>query len=219
MANKDNVLSTLSSTELCDDCLSTASGVKPRQTVYTICTDLFAKGLIYRHHGKCDHCRKAKLTNCVLDGQQAYAETAATAQPPAPQTVDARRPWYWEGNVQAQVVSYLVYNGHTIRNVANTASREAGKDIVAIAPDGSELWVSVKGYPEKSRNVQARHWFSGAVFDLLLYRGQDHDTKLALALPAGFVTYTNLLPRIDWLKETMEFQVFWVLENGSVRVE
>jgi len=113
--------------------------------------------------------------------------------------------WYWEGNVQARVVSYLAYNGYTIQNVANTASREAGKDIVAVAPDGNELWVSVKGYPEKSPNVQARHWFSGAVFDLLLYRGQDPSAKLALVLPEGFVTYTNLLPSIDWLKRTMIF--------------
>jgi len=90
---------------------------------------------------------------------------------------------------------------------------------VAVAPDGSELWVSVKGYPEKSPNVQARHWFSGAVFDLLLYRGQDPSAKLALALPQGFATYTNLLPRIDWLKQMMQFQVFWVSEDGTVRVE
>jgi len=217
VTNTDKVVSTLSSDPLCDDCVSYASGVKPRQTVYTICTGLSAKGLIVRHHGKCSHCRKAKLTSRISDSQQSNIEAAA-AQSSTIETSGAR-PWYWEGNVQAQVVSYLAYNGYAIRNVANTASREAGKDIVATAPDGSELWVSVKGYPEKSRNVQARHWFSGAVFDLLLYRGQDPSAKLALALPEGFVTYINLLPRVDWLKQTMQFQVFWVSEDGSVRVE
>lgn len=53
--------------------------------------------------------------------------------------------WFWEGNVQARVVSYLAYNGYVIRSVANTVSRKSGKDIVAIAPDGNELWGSVKG--------------------------------------------------------------------------
>ncbi len=127
--------------------------------------------------------------------------------------------WYWEGNVQARVVSYLVYAGYAVRNVANTASREVGKDIVAVSPDGRELWVSAKGYPEKSRNVQARHWFSGALFDLVLYRGESTDAKLALALPDGFATYANFLPRVDWLKKAMNFEVFCVSEDGSVRVE
>lgn len=218
MTNKEKVLSALLNATLCHDCLSLASGVKPRQQVYMICTDLYAKKLIHRHHGKCDHCHKGKLTNDVLAGHRTQVEATVTTQTSAPKAVDAR-PWYWEGNVQAQVVSYLAYNGYTIRHVANTASREAGKDVVAVTPDGGELWVSVKGYPEKSSNTQARHWFSGAVFDLLLYHGQDPKVRLALALPAGFVTYTNLLPRIEWLKLAMPFQVFWVAEDSSVMVE
>ena len=52
---------------------------------------------------------------------------------------------------------------------------------------GQELWVSVKGYPrgtEKTNpTVQARHWFQGAVFDIVLYRGEDTQVALAIALP------------------------------------
>ncbi|WP_174819897.1 PD-(D/E)XK nuclease family transposase [Paenibacillus koleovorans] len=43
---------------------------------------------------------------------------------------------------------------------ADTTSRTSGKDIIAIDRQGKELWISVKGYLEKSSNVQARHWFS-----------------------------------------------------------
>ncbi|WP_206922520.1 hypothetical protein [Alicyclobacillus suci] len=154
----------------------------------------------------------------VSGSQPTYSETAATVQESALEAKGTAA-WYWEGNVQTQVVSYLAYNGYTILHAADTASREAGKDIVAVAPDGSELWVSMKGYPEKSSNTQARHWFSAAVFDLLLYHGQDPNARLTLALPAGFVTYANLLPRIEWLKLAMPFQVFWVTEDGSVMVE
>lgn len=148
MTNTDKVLSTLSVAELCDDCLSTASGVKPRQTVYAICTKLFEAHTIIRHHGKCNHCRKAKLVNRACDTQQSRTETAAPDKPPLSEGrgTDA---WYWEGNVQARVVSYLAYNGYKIQNVANTAPREPGKDILAVTPDGCELWVSVKGYPRK----------------------------------------------------------------------
>lgn len=57
---------------------------------------------------------------------------------------------------------------------------------------GKELWVSVKGYPEKSTHVQARHWFAGAVFELMLYRHESATARPAIALPEGFRTYANL---------------------------
>lgn len=218
MTNKNKILAALSHASLCDDCLSAASDVRPRQQVYSICTGLHASKLIHRNHGKCDHCRKAKLTNSRLNNQRPHEETAAAALPSSTPAQESR-PWYWEGNVQARVVSHLAKSGYAIRSVADTASREAGKDIVAVGSNGLELWVSVKGYPENSGNVQARHWFSEAIFDLLLYRGQDPEARLALALPAGSITYSNLLPRIAWLKQTMQFQVFWVSEDGSVGVE
>lgn len=216
--NRDKVLSALSSSKLCDDCLSVTSGVTPRQTVNAISRELSAEELVFRHYGKCDHCHKAKIVNRQSETVLTKRETAASTQIPSAKS-ESTKAWYWEGNVQDRVVTYLTLNGYTIRSVADTASREAGKDIVAVAPDGSELLVSVKGYPEKSSNVQARHWFSGAVFDLVLYRGESPNVRLALALPGGFATYTNLLPRIAWLKQSMQFQVFWVYENGKVFVE
>jgi hypothetical protein len=211
--NRDQILSALKNAELCDDCLSTSSKVYPRQTVNVICRSLSEASLIHRHNGKCNHCNKVKIVNLLRDGVELKF---------APQTVTPStdtKSWYWEGNVQSQVVSFLAKNEYKIISVADTASRVPGKDIIALDPKGIELWVSVKGFPEKSSTVQARHWFSGAVFDLLLYRGENQNVKLAIAFPDGFVTYTNLLPRIDWIKQLMPFEVFWVAENGSVRVE
>ncbi len=218
MTNKDRILSVMTTQEICDDCLSDQSGVRPRQTVYSICRTLSQESVITRNQGKCNLCRKPKLVSLLLSNQSSKKEVASSSldvnNEPS-QTTD----WFWEGNVQAKVVGYLVKNGYDIRSVSDTASRAPGKDIVAITPDGNELWISVKGYPEKSPNVQARHWFSQAVFDLVLYRGEGPNVKLALALPDGFVTYLNLLPRINWLKQTTPFQVFWVSEDGKVRRE
>lgn len=103
--------------------------------------------------------------------------------------------------------------------MADTESRAQGKDIVAISQDGKELWVSVKGYPENSPNNQARHWFSSAVFDLVLYRGQNPDVSLAIGLPEGFSTYKGLIPRIRWLQDSMPFKIYWVAESGKVSVD
>ncbi len=166
----------------------------------------------------CTHCRKSKIVSRVPDTSRSNVETVVSKKPMQIES-DRTNAWYWEGNVQGKVVSHLVQNGYSIRSVADTASRAQGKDIVALAPDGNELWISVKGYPEKSQHVQARHWFSQAIFDLVLYRGASSTAKLALALPEGFTTYANLSPRIEWLKQTMPFEIYWVSENGGVRVE
>ena len=104
-------------------------------------------------------------------------------------------------------------------SIANTASRESGKDIEAITPNGKTLWVSVKGWPEKSQNTQARHWFSQGLFDIILYRDESKDVELALAFPDGFPTYNNLAKRVRWFQELAKFKIFWVSENGSVRSE
>lgn len=69
------------------------------------------------------------------------------------------REWTWEGNVQSAIATHLTSRGYKISSAADTASREAGKDLEARGPDGKLLWVSVKGWPEKSVNTQARHWF------------------------------------------------------------
>jgi hypothetical protein len=90
-----------------------------------------------------------------------------------------------------------------------------------VAADGRdrELWISVKGYPESSAYVQARHWFAGAVFDLILYRDEDTEVALAVAFPADFKTFITLAKRTRWLRQAMPFSIFWVHESGEVTME
>jgi hypothetical protein len=103
-------------------------------------------------------------------------------------------------------------------SVADTASRQKGKDIEAVKASRL-LWVSVKGYPqgtEKTRpSTQAGHWFKQAVFDILEYRGEDTEAELALALP-DFPRYRSLAESIDWLKPKARFTYYWVQESGEV---
>lgn len=218
VTNKDRILSVMSTQEICDDCLSVLSGVYPRQTINQMCRQLSATSLILRYKGNCTRCRKHKIVSRFPDHYHTNVVTVCTYEPTQIGSAQSND-WYWEGNVKAKVVNYLVLNGYFIRSVADTTSRALGKDIVALARDGNELWVSVKGYLEKSQHEQAHHWFSHAIFDLILYRGESSTVKLALALPDGFTTYANLLPRVEWLKQTMPFEIFWVSESGGVRVE
>jgi len=187
------------------------ANLSSRQVAYAACTDLYAQGIIGRERSLCSECGKSKTVNWSMDAQ---VLPAAPSQPAA-----SERPWYWEGHVQAALVSWLVSQGYSIRSAADTLARTPGKDIIAVDAEGRELWVSVKGYPDASPNTQAHHRFAGAIFDLLLYRNESADTRLAVAFPDDFATYRNLAARITWLSTVMPFTIYWVAASGAVRVE
>jgi hypothetical protein len=211
MTIKERILSTIevATGPLCDDCLTKVANLTRRQDAFSVCTELKAQGKISRDQKACTMCAKVKNASWKL-GMDAMPITASVS------VAVQERPWYWEGNVQVQITRHLASQGYIIQSVADTAAKSHGKDIVAVRPDGSPLWVSVKGYPEKSPSVQSRHWFSGAVFDLLLYRNEDPSVQLALGLPDGYTTYHSLFKRIAWLRLPMPFRIFWVKENGEV---
>jgi hypothetical protein len=215
MTHREVVLSVLSGGALCDDCLADKSGVHPRQTINILCRDLENEGSIRRVKADCPACKKHKILNqtagsTIPSWEQGAAISTATA---------GERPWYWEGNVQQKIVEYFQSQGLQVTRTANTASREAGVDIRAMGKTGRELLVSVKGYPDKSSNTQARHWFAEAIFDIVLYRQQYPDCHYAIGLPDGFTTYQNLARRVGWLKKAAPFSFIWVKEDGDVTVK
>jgi hypothetical protein len=196
--------------QLCDDCLSKETGISPRQTINQLCSKLAKVGLIFRNSNCCSSCKNIKITNSI--------NLNTPLDKPKHKEI-SHHSWNWEGNIQATLASFLAKEGYKLTRVANTESRESGKDIEAINPDGKILWISVKGWPEKSENTQARHCFSQALFDIILYRNESKDIELALAFPDGCQTYLNLAKRIKWFKDTARFNIFWISEYGSIRIE
>jgi Holliday junction resolvase-like predicted endonuclease len=142
---------------------------------------------------------------------------------------DPALPWYWEGNVQAQVVNYLVAEGWTIKSVANTAQRQRGIDIVATKAD-RHIAVEVKGFPSTvyargenagqpkrtKPNLQARHWLAEALLTGILIADAGTHTEVALAFPA-VPRYRDLLRRIRHGIERLGFRVLICEETGVVR--
>lgn len=209
---RDRMLELLRTTPLCDDCAAQRLSFTQRQQANVLGRELEAAGLVRRLRAQCAGCQASKLVN--------YSSgTAPPAPAPAASEPADDRPWFWEGNVQHRIVEHLRAEGWSIEQAADTASRESGTDVVARHPDGRRLWVSVKGYPEKSQHVQARHWFGGALFDLIRYRTEDPAVELAIGLPDGFSTYLNLVPRVAWAVQHLPCRIYWVTESRSVRVE
>lgn len=129
--------------------------------------------------------------------------------------------WFWEGNVQSKVISFLANQGYHIRSVADTTSQQQGIDIVA-EKEGIPLWVSVKGFPQGTvktiSTVQAGYWFKQAIFDILEYQERDRHAQLAVAFP-DYPRYHSMAQKITWIKPVANFSYFWIRESGEVTVE
>ena len=192
-----------------DDALASILGLKQRQQANQRCRRMEQFGIVERR------AVNGKIRNFLNP-----AATLIRDGPPSGSA--AEKPWYWEGNVQATVVHRLEGPGYKIQSVANTATREQGKDIIAIDTSGQMLWVSAKGYPQgtvkTSPRNQAPHWFARALFDLILWRGQDPSVSLGLAFPEQ-TTYRNLANRVRWFLDVVGASVFWVAEDQSVAVQ
>jgi len=192
-----------------DDKVCEALGLKARQQVNSRCRQLETEGIVVRRR---------------VDGKiRNFLTELATFTPPKVDEPPANglAPWFWEGNIQEQVVQHLVRNGYQIRSVADTASRQQGIDVVAEL-NGTQLWVSVKGYPKgtarTNATLQAGHWFKQVIFDILDYRGKSKDVSLGVALP-DYPRYRSMAQKIQWFQPVANFQYFWVRENGDVFIE
>ncbi len=193
-----------------DDQIAAALGVL-RQQVNQRCRRLELFGKLTRRSVD------GKIRNFV-NGVAPFAQGMVVR----PEVALTERPRFWEGNVQSAVVDYLSARNYRIVSVADTASRQQGKDIVAVAPSNDTLWVSAKGYPAGTERTnprtQARHWFAHALFDLILWHGDDASKALALALPDR-TTYRSLARRAGWFLASLDACVYWVAEGGSVTPE
>ncbi len=203
-----------------DDALAEALSLKQHRHANQVCRKLEGAGLIQRQWVN------GKIRNFFFGNAESAADSTGGRANDRSQSLhivrNSDKPWYWEGNVQAATVEYLRGRGYRIVKVADTASKEQGKDIIAVAPSGVELRVSAKGYPKGTARTrpatQARHWFKGALLDLAMWRGDDSTVALALAMP-DFKTYRNLMKRVAWLLPTLRASILWVRENGTVENE
>lgn len=195
-----------------DDELTRALGLKYRAQANQRCRELVDEGLVIRRR------INGKLRNDAAGVREPHPPAPPSPRPPAGV---GGKPWYWEGNVQSRVAAYLLGQGYVIRRIADTANHEHGIDLVA-EKGGRALWVTVKGYPagtDRTRpSTQARHWFKGALFDIVVWRGEDTQVDLAMALP-DFPRYRRLAERVCWLQSSARFSYLWVREDGSVRAE
>ena len=198
-----------------DDDLASILGLSARQQANIHCRQLAKDGLVSRKvvHGK--------IHNFWAGTSVAIQQQLPATAPSTHGDRDRQQNWFWEGSIQARVVSFLAIQGYKIVSVADTASHQRGVDIVA-EKAGTNLWVTVKGYPagtgRTNPTVQAAHYFKDAIFDVLAYRQGNQNLSIVVALP-DFPRYHSLASKIGWFKPVARFSYFWVQESGSITVE
>lgn len=191
-----------------DDELAAGLNLRYRQQANSRCRQLVEEGIIERRSvgGKI---RNLWTGSAAVSGSQIAEVTIATSEP-----------WFWEGNVQASVAEFLRTQGYSLVRLADTRSRQRGKDIEA-QNDSGALWVTVKGYPkgtlETKPLTQAGHWFKQALFDTVAWRGESPAATLGRALP-DFPRYRRLAEKVAWLQPIVRFSFMWVRQDGTVIV-
>lgn len=241
MTNSDRVFDALIEAcgPVCDDCMSKRAGVRPRQQVHRIATQLARDGRISRDSANtCAYCGISKKVSTIADTTILPRLTPTMPTPSTQGTAlghttavsegDSTRPWHWEGNVQVVFRSYLESTGWTIMEYANTASKKQGVDVTA-SNGQRKLVVEVKGYPgvtyeHGSRRglskptrpaSQARQWFSHALLSILLLRHKQPTAEVALCFP-DFPTYRALIESTRGSLELLGVGVYLVSETGIV---
>ena len=138
--------------------------------------------------------------------------------------------WFEEGNVSLLIRNFLERNGFKILKF-NRDKREKGHDIMA-AGKSEIMVVECKGYPSEyyvdgpnkgkhkptSPKLQSMHWFSDALFHLIVAKSENPKTKIALGLPDK-EKYHEYLSKIKYFKDQFGLVCYFVSETGKVWAE
>lgn len=241
LVNRDKILNFLRANYdkgYCDDCLSARLEIYPRQQVNQICRQLYATKSIFRNIGTCTSCGRDKIINIAKAHIQTEVKSQAVIKEnQIVQNVshwDKSLEWFWEGNVLEKIVEYMInVEGFEILLKSDTEKRKHGPDI--LARKGNILrYVAVKGYPslryirdfpggrkgELKRTApatQARHWFSEALFELILQKSKNERLEIALGLPK-FPTYVRFLNQIKSFREKIGLYCYLLDKDGKVEL-
>ncbi len=144
--------------------------------------------------------------------------------------------WYHESQISKKLVKYFERNNYRIvkDNSENISTR--GADIV-VCSENEYIVIEVKGYPTtfhtkgvkkgmpKPTNpkLQAKHWFSEAIFSSIFNYSQFKNSQnliIALAFPLNY-RYKELINKVeDYFSDNqLNFRVYFLDENGNVTLD
>lgn len=106
-----------------DDYLAKVLDLSARQQANCRCRQLESEGLVERRRVR------GNIHNFWIGGKGGGIPTASSSvkETKQPQTTPKKDNWFWEGNVQSQVVRFLAGQGYDIMSVADTAPTKGAR--------------------------------------------------------------------------------------------
>lgn len=213
MTNQGKIVSTLSKLgAMCDDCLSSASMVKPRQTVNTECRFLEQENALTRSKQLCPRCKLSKITNHLEStGKQVVEKLSASR--PDPATLSAIKNHdveaLSEDEIKQVLSDWLSNDGWDVKVAWG---RTPGIDVEATR--GSERWV-IEAKGPGSRQPMRVNYFIGILGETL-QRMDDPEAQYAIALP-DLQQYRRLWGRLPELaKKRTKISILLVSLSGEI---
>lgn len=188
MTNTDKIWTTLTTSgPMCDDCLSSFSSVKPRQTVNIRCRELNRAGNLRRLKDMCPQCKVTKIVNSQLSN--------GIPSPRSTSTESGLR--HAKSRVNTQRFSEGAFPANKMENVISSFAKQVGSGSIEIYNEFSlqhELGIYlrnvVKGKDiQFERNVTyfgfEKEYFEKREIDIVLYENRNSllDAAVELKFP------------------------------------
>jgi len=210
MTHKEKILKILSDLgAMCDDCLSSATSVKPRQAVNMACRDLAQNSVLTRGKAFCTRCSASKIINRRVAGAEGSAaqEVPERKLPVKGKNHDLEA--LSEDEIKEVLVSWLEKNSWKT-DVAWGKTR--GIDVEAVK-EGQRWVIEVKG--PGSRSAMRVNYFL-AILGETLQRMDDSDARYSIALP-DLQQYRRLWDRLpDLAKARTNIDIMFVTIDGEI---
>ena len=220
MTNQQKIQATLSKLgEMCDDCLSTATMVKPRQSVNATCRSLQKQGALVRSQSACPRCRADKIVNRLrkddysasivpaLSESKEAAVNPAVVENEVPRNHDVEA--LSEDEIKKVLEDWLVSRGWRTKVAW---ARTPGIDIEATK--GERRWVIEAKGPGSRPPMRVNYFLS--ILGETLQRMNDPDAHYSIALP-DLPQYRGLWDRLpDLAKSRTRISILFVSLDGQV---
>ncbi len=195
---------------MCDDCLSSQTKIKPRQTVNRLCHAMVNDDLLNRSKDICPHCGSRKIINRFKGSSTigSHDKSANNDQTSYRHDVEALP----EDGIKRVLVDWLSKEGwKTIVAWGNAH----GIDIEATR--GSERWIiEVKG-PGSRQPMRVNYFIS--ILGEILQRMDDPHARYSIALP-NLQQYRGLWERLPTLAKTRtKISIIFVSIDGKVELD
>jgi len=136
--------------------------------------------------------------------------------------------WYSEEFIYSSVAKYLKVNGYKVQKETRPKETEKQERILTATKFFKKEIIEIKGFPEDHgtqlyavlpKAIQAKSWFTEALFNSFVNFSSFTDAEIAMALP-NVGRYQTIIKNLNdyFTINDLYFRIYLVNEDGTVEV-